>query len=67
MPPQKLTQGTEVLITTHSEPGVIKNDTESPRQYEVETPTGMIKRDRVRLVPLPLETSNKHTLKDTGT
>jgi transposase InsO family protein len=51
VPLQKLTQGTEVRITTHSEPGVIKNDTESPRQYEVETPTGVIKRNRVHLVP----------------
>ena len=53
VPLQKLTQGTEVRITTHSEPGVIKNDIESPRQYEVETPTGVIKRNRVHLVPLP--------------
>jgi transposase InsO family protein len=67
VPLQKLTQGTEVRITTHSEPGVIKNDTESPRQYEVETPTGVIKRNRVHLVPLPPETSNEHTLKDSKT
>ena len=56
MPLQKLTPGTEVRITTHSEPGIIKNNTESPRQYEVQTPTGVIKRNRVQLVPIPVET-----------
>ena len=42
VPLQKLTEGTEVH-TTHPEPGVIKNATVTPRQYEVETPTGVIK------------------------
>lgn len=53
MPLQQLTQGTEVHITTHPESGIVKGSTESPRQYEVETPTGVIKRSRVQLVPLP--------------
>lgn len=53
MPLRKLTQGTEVRITTHPEPGVVKGTTESPRQYEVDTPTGVIKRNRVHLIPLP--------------
>ena len=64
MPLQKLTPGTEVRITTCPEPGIVKKDTESPRQYEVQTLTGLIKRNRVQLVPLPQETSNEHTLKD---
>ena len=55
MPLQKLTPGTEVRITTHPEPGIVKKDTESPRQYEVQIPTGLIKRNRVQLVPLPQE------------
>ena len=63
MPLQRLSQGTEVRITTHPEPGVIKNDTESTRQYEVQTPTGVIKRNRVHLVPLPQEASNEQTFK----
>ena len=67
MPLQKLSPGTEVRITTHPEPGVIKNDTESTRQYEVQTPTGVIKRNRVHLVPLPQETSNEQTFKDPKT
>ena len=67
MPLQKLTPGTEVHIKTHPEPGIIKNDTESPRQYEVQTPTGVIKRNRVQLVPIPVETSNEHEMKDSKT
>ena len=67
MPLQKHTPGTEVRITTHPEPGIIKNDTESPRQYEVQTPTGVIKRNRVQLVPIPVETSNEHAMKDPKT
>ena len=51
MPLRQLTPGTEVHITTHPEPGVVKNTTENPQQYEVETPTGVIKRNRVQLTP----------------
>ena len=53
MPLKQIPQGTEVHISTHPENGVVKTSTESPRQYEVETPTGVIKRNRVQLVPLP--------------
>ena len=53
MPLRQLTPGIEVHITTHREPGVVKNTTENPQQYEVETPTGVIKRNRVQLISLP--------------
>ena len=53
MPLKQIPQGTEVHISTHPENGVVKTSTECPRQYEVETPTGVIKRNRVQLVPLP--------------
>ncbi|CAB4027952.1 Transposon Ty3-G Gag-Pol poly [Paramuricea clavata] len=50
MPLKQIPQGTEVHISTHPENGVVKTSTESPRQYEVETPTGVIKRNRVQLL-----------------
>jgi hypothetical protein len=56
MPLKQIPQGTEVHISTHPENSVVKTSTESPRQYEVETPTGVIKRNRVQLVPLPEKT-----------
>jgi hypothetical protein len=55
-PLHPLNPGTEVQITTHAEPGVIRKETECTRQYEVETPTGTIKRNRVQLVPIPRDT-----------
>ncbi|CAB4007185.1 Transposon Ty3-G Gag-Pol poly [Paramuricea clavata] len=54
-PLQPLSPRTEVQISTHHEPGVIRQETENTRQYEVETPTETIKRNRVQLVPLPPE------------
>jgi hypothetical protein len=55
MPLKQMPQGTEVHISNYPENGVVKASTETPRQYEVETPTGIIKRNRVQLVPqLPL-------------
>ena len=51
----RLDPGTEVQISTYPEPGVTLQETKSPRQYEVETPSGIIKRNRVQLVPLPPE------------
>ena len=52
---QPLSPRTEVQISTHHEPGVIRKETENSRQYEVEIPTGTIKRNRIQLVPLPPE------------
>ena len=51
----RLDPGTEVQVSTYPEPGVILQETKSPRQYEVETTSGVIKRNRVQLVPLPPE------------
>ena len=48
----RLDPGTEVQVSTYPEPGVILQETKSPRQYEVETPSGVIKRNQVQLVPL---------------
>ena len=48
-----LSTGTEVKITSHPESGVIQKETDCTRQYELKTPTGTIKRNRVQLVPLP--------------
>ena len=61
-PLRPLSPGTDVQITTHAEPGVIRKETESTRQYEVETPAGTIKRNRVQLVPLPRETSENRKI-----
>ena len=45
----------EVQVSAYPEPGVILQETKIPRQYEVETTSGVIKRNRVQLVPLPPE------------
>ena len=59
-PLRKRAPGTEVCITTHPEPGVIiKEDAHSPQKYQVQTPTGSIKRKRVQLLPLPDEESRE--------
>ena len=43
---------TEVVITSHDQPGTVVEKADSPRSYVIETPTKNIRRDREHLVPL---------------
>ena len=50
LPP--ITSGTEVQVTTDKKPGVVLKETETPRQYIVQTPSAVIRRNCRHLVPL---------------
>ena len=54
LPP--ITSGTEVEVTTDKKPGVVLKETETPRQYIVQTPSAVIRRNRRHLVPLSPQT-----------
>ena len=51
-----ITSGTEVQVTTDKKPGVILKETEAPRQYIVQTPSAVIRKNRRHLVPLATQT-----------
>ena len=54
LPP--ITSGTEVQVTTDKKPGVVLKETETARQYIVQTPNAVIRRNRRHLVPLSPQT-----------
>ena len=55
-PLPSITSGTEVHVTTDKKPGVVLKETETPRQYIVQTPSAVIHRNRRHLVPLSPQT-----------
>ena len=50
LPP--IASGTEVQVTTDQKPRVVLKETETPRQYIVQTPSAVIRRNRRHLTPL---------------
>ena len=48
--------GTEVQVTTDKKSGVVLKETETPRQYIVQTPNAVILRNRQHLIPLSPKT-----------
>ena len=54
LPP--ITSGTEVHVITDKKPGVVLKESETPRQYIVQAPSAVIRRNRRHLVPLSPQT-----------
>ena len=47
---------TEVQVATNKKPGVVLKETETPRQYIVQTPSAVISRNRRHLIPFSPQT-----------
>ncbi|XP_015779104.1 PREDICTED: uncharacterized protein K02A2.6-like [Acropora digitifera] len=54
-----LEPGTEVHVKDLDRPGVVVKAAETPRSYEVKTPTSTVRRNRVHLAPMPQQRENQ--------
>ena len=57
-PLPSIASGTEVQVTTNNKPGVVLKETETPRQYIVQTPNAVTHRNRQHLIQFSLHTPN---------
>ena len=57
----QLSAGASVAIAKYDEKGIVLKKSNSPRQYVVSTPTSILRRNRVHLIPLPEASQSQST------